>query len=127
MGGPLLISAEDSPIAKRAVFATKALWVTKYDPQELWPAGYTPNQHPGGAGLPQYVAGDENIDGEDVVLWHTFGFTHVPRVEDWPVMPTDYVGFSLTPNGFFDRNPVLDLPAQSNGNRCSAPGTPFAE
>ncbi|MFI8632382.1 primary-amine oxidase [Microbacterium sp. NPDC077663] len=120
-GGPLLITPEDAPITKRAVFATKALWVTKYDPTELWPAGYTPNQHPGGAGLPTYVADNENIDGEDIVLWHTFGFTHIPRVEDWPVMPVDYSGFTLTPNGFFERNPVLDTPDPHADAACAVP------
>ena len=45
------------------------------------------------------------------MLWHTFGTTHFPRPEDWPVMPVDYVGFTLKPVGFFDRNPTLDVPA----------------
>lgn len=35
-------------------------------------------------------------------------------------MPTDYVGFTLTPSGFFDRNPALDLPEQNGGSHCSA-------
>ena len=43
-------------------------------------------------------------------LWHTFGLTHFPRPEDWPVMPVDHLGFTLRPVGFFDRNPALDLP-----------------
>ena len=46
----------------------------------------------------------------DVVLWHTFGLTHVVRPEDWPVMPVERTGFWLIPVGFFDRNPALDLP-----------------
>jgi hypothetical protein len=50
------------------------------------------------------------VDGQDVVLWHTFGLTHFPRPEDWPVMPVDYTGFVLKPAGFFDRNPTLDVP-----------------
>jgi len=38
------------------------------------------------------------------------GAHHIPRPEDWPVMPAEYIGFSLKPAGFFDRNPALDVP-----------------
>ena len=48
--------------------------------------------------------------GEDIVVWYTFGVTHVPRPEHWPVMPVEYTGFTLVPVGFFDRNPALDVP-----------------
>ena len=65
---------------------------------------------PAGPGLPAWVAADRPIDGEDIVVWHTFGPTHFPRPEDWPVMPVDYTGFTLKPSGFFDRNPALDVP-----------------
>ena len=34
---------------------------------------------------------DRRIKNEDVVIWHSFGVTHVPRVEDWPVMPRESV------------------------------------
>ena len=44
------------------------------------------------------------------MLWYTFGVTHIPRPEDWPVMPVEYAGFLLVPVGFFDRNPALDVP-----------------
>ena len=44
-------------------------------------------------------------------MWHTFGPTHVPRPEDWPVMPVTRTGFMLKPTGFYDRNPTLDVPA----------------
>jgi Cu2+-containing amine oxidase len=51
---------------------------------------------------------------EYLVYWRfyeddVFSIHHVPRVEDWPVMPVDVVSFQLTPAGFFDRNPALDV------------------
>jgi primary-amine oxidase len=112
-GSVPLLADPSSSVARRAGFATHALWVTRYDPAERYPAGDLVNQHPGGAGLPAYVAADRSIDGEDVVLWHTFGLTHFPRPEEWPVMPVDRCGFTLRPDGFFDRNPTLDVPAST--------------
>jgi primary-amine oxidase len=109
-GQPVLLADPSSSIAQRAAFSTKHLWVTKYDQEQRYPAGRYVNQHPGGAGLPSWVAADRDIDGEDIVLWHTFGLTHFPRPEDWPVMPVDYAGFKLKPQGFFDRNPSLNAP-----------------
>jgi primary-amine oxidase len=113
-GQPVLLADGGSSIARRAAFATRHLWVTRYDPAERYPAGDQVNQHPGGGGLPAFVAKDRPIDGEDIVLWHTFGTTHFPRPEDWPVMPVDRCGFSLRPSGFFDRNPTLDVPASTS-------------
>ncbi|HYZ07106.1 MAG TPA: primary-amine oxidase [Pseudonocardiaceae bacterium] len=108
-GQPTLLADERSSIARRAAFATRHLWVTRYDPAERYPAGDLVNQHPGGAGIPSWIARDRSLDGEDLVVWHTFGMTHVPRPEDWPVMPVDVSGFVLKPVGFFDRNPTLDV------------------
>ena len=110
-GRPTLLADAESSIHARATFAAHHLWVTAYDPAERYPAGDFVNQHPGGAGLPAWTAADRPIDGEDIVVWHTFGTTHFPRPEDWPVMPVDHVGFTLKPVGFFDRNPTLDVPA----------------
>jgi primary-amine oxidase len=107
---PLMLADESSSIHQRATFGTKSLWVTQYDPAERYAAGDFVNQHPGAAGLPAFVQADRPLEGEDVVLWHTFGLTHFPRPEDWPVMPTDYAGFTLKPVGFFDRNPALGTP-----------------
>ena len=100
----------DASVRKRAGFASHHLWVTPYDAAERYPAGDYPNQNPGGDGLPKWTQADRDLDACDVVVWYTFGQTHIPRLEDWPVMPVSSVGFLLRPDGFFDRNPALDLP-----------------
>ncbi|HUR73207.1 MAG TPA: primary-amine oxidase [Sporichthya sp.] len=115
-GHPTLLADPGSSIAARAAFATRHLWVTRYARQERYPAGDFVNQCVGGTGLPAWTERDADLTGPDgtgadLVVWHTFGLTHVPRPEDWPIMPVEYTGFSLTPVGFFDRNPTLDVPA----------------
>jgi primary-amine oxidase len=101
-------------LVKRAAFLTRNLWVTPFDPKERFPAGEYPNQNPGGDGLPRWMKADRDLADRDLVVWYTFGGTHIPRLEDWPVMPVVSVGFMLRPDGFFDRNPALDLPAPSS-------------
>jgi primary-amine oxidase len=120
----VLLANAGSDVHQRAVFATRHLWVTAYDPAQQYPAGDFVNQHPGGAGIPVWVEADRDIDGTDIVLWHTFGLTHFPRTEDWPVMPVDTTGFVLKPSGFFDRNPVLDVPAEPD-RRARPPQNPL--
>ncbi|WIY01125.1 primary-amine oxidase [Amycolatopsis mongoliensis] len=119
-GQPALLADPASSIAARAAFARHHLWVTRYDRDQLWPAGYLVNQNPGRDGLPAYAADDRDVDGQDLVVWHTFGLTHFVRPEDWPIMPVDYTGFRLKPHGFFDRNPTLDVPDLNRGSCCAA-------
>jgi primary-amine oxidase len=117
-GRAAMLADETSSIHARATFASKHLWVTRYDAAERYPAGDFVNQNAGGAGLPSWVQADRSVDGEDVVVWHTFGTTHFPRPEDWPVMPVDHTGFTLKPVGFFDRNPTLDVPRSGGAGHC---------
>ncbi len=100
----------DTHAIRRAQFATRNLWVTAYQPDELFAAGTYPYQHPGGAGLPEWVQADRPLEDSDLVVWHTFVAHHVVRSEDWPVMPVTTAGFKLRPDGFFDGNPALDVP-----------------
>jgi primary-amine oxidase len=88
--------------------------VTPARADERRPAGDFPNQHPGGAGLPAWTAADRPVTDTDIVLWHTVGATHFTRPEDFPVMPVEYVGFTLKPFGFFDRNPAIDLASSAH-------------
>jgi primary-amine oxidase len=108
-GNVLAFGHPDSPVIRRAAFATRHLWVTPYQADERFPAGDYPNQHPGGAGLPAWTKADRQIENTDVVLWYTLGSHHISRPEDWPVMPVERVGFALKPAGFFDQNPALDV------------------
>lgn len=109
-GQPTLMAQPESTVHSRAEFASEHLWATQYEASERFPAGDFPNAHPGGAGLPSWTKANRSLDGEDIVLWHVFGPTHVPRPEDWPIMPVDYSGFLFKPHGFLDENPAMDLP-----------------
>jgi primary-amine oxidase len=111
---PLMLAQEGSYMRARAGFATRHVWVTRYDPAERYASGEFPNQHAGGDGLPRYIKQNRPIENEDIVVWHTFGHTHVCKPEDFPVMPVEYAGFILKPNGFFADNPALDLPPERN-------------
>ena len=95
---------------RRAGFVDHHVWVTPFRDDEKFAAGDYPNQSSGGDGLPHWTKEDRPIENEDIVFWYTFGHTHVPRAEDYPVMPTAYIGFLLKPNGFFDQNPANDVP-----------------
>jgi primary-amine oxidase len=109
----------DAPVSKRAGFIREHLWVTPYRPDERYAAGEYPNLHAGGAGLPEWTSDDRPIDGRDIVVWYTFGHHHVPRPEDWPIMPVTTAGFSLKPVGFFERNPALDVPpSKPHSDHC---------
>jgi primary-amine oxidase len=117
--GYRLVPGENSPafarpeaaVMRRAGFAAHHLWVTPYRPEEKYPAGDYPNQHPGGDGLPLWTAANRDVRNTDLVAWYVFAHMHVPRPEDWPVMPVSAIGFSLRPDGFFNKNPAMDLPA----------------
>ncbi|MEM7101225.1 MAG: primary-amine oxidase [Pseudomonadota bacterium] len=117
---PTLYAQPDSPVGKRAGFARHNLWVTQHDSGAFNAAGDHPNLHGGGDGLPAWSDQDRSLVDEDIVVWHTMGVTHVPRPEDWPVMPTEYCGFMLQPVGFFERNPTLDVPPAHGTGHCGA-------
>lgn len=104
------MASPDAWWRKRARFVDYHVWVTPYNELEGFAAGDYPNQGMGGDGLAKWTEADRSISNRDVVFWYTFGHTHIPRAEDYPVMPASYIGFLLKPNGFFDMNPANDLP-----------------
>ncbi|KAI8379319.1 copper amine oxidase [Radiomyces spectabilis] len=104
-----LFAQDDSIVGERAGFAKKALWVTPYDEKQMFAGGFYCNQSDGRDGVPVWAKERKPIDNRDIVLWFTFGITHLPRVEDFPVMPVDMCGFIMKPFNFFMANPGLDI------------------
>ncbi|WP_396936723.1 primary-amine oxidase [Mycolicibacterium sp.] len=98
-----------SPIFRRAEAIAHTVWVTPNHPDERWPSGEFVNQSGPSLGLPEWTAANRSIENTDVVVWYTFGIHHIPRPEEWPIMPVDVCSFWLKPAGFFDRNPALDV------------------
>lgn len=103
-----LMRPDDYP-QRRAGFTNYHLWVTPYQPDELYAAGNYPNQSHGDDGLPTWTNQDRPIEDTDIVVWYTLGLHHVVRAEDWPMLPTEWQEFEIRPFDFFDRNPALDI------------------
>ncbi|UWM79640.1 primary-amine oxidase [Rhizobium sp. SRDI969] len=114
MPSPVMLAQPDSTVAQRGGFAKKHIWVTAFDAKEKYASGDYPNVHAGGDGLPSYVKQNREIENADIVFWHSFGHTHVCKPEDFPIMPVEYAGFTLKPNGFFASNIAMDLPPEGN-------------
>jgi primary-amine oxidase len=111
----MLLAHPSSYHAKRSEFAAHAVWVTRHSDSELFAAGTHTMQSLGNEGVASWIKSRQDseantqVRNEDIVLWHTFGSTHNPRVEDWPVMPCEKMIVGLKPVNFFGRNPALDV------------------
>ena len=103
----------DSGPGRKAGFMYSHLWVTPFSPDEMFASGEYVNLGLRGEGLPKWASANRPVDNRDVVVWYSLGVTHIPRAEDWPVMPAHPTGFRLVPAGFFSRNPALDVPASN--------------
>jgi len=110
----LLTDRASCAVNRKGSFADANLWVTPWDAAERYPAGEFTPQGKGGEGLPEWVGKGRSVEGQRLVVWHAFGVCHVPRVEDFPVMPCETTGFTLKPDGFFAGNPAIDLPPETN-------------
>ncbi|OAA59594.1 Copper amine oxidase [Niveomyces insectorum RCEF 264] len=111
---------------RRAQFADHPVYVTRYAENELYAGGTWTNQSKGdGAhsgldgGLRTWAARQDALDQGDPVVWLQFGLNHVPRAEDFPVMPCEVLRVTLRPVNFFGRNPALDVPPSAQANNCS--------
>ncbi|KAL2150120.1 hypothetical protein VTH82DRAFT_7796 [Thermothelomyces myriococcoides] len=134
----MLLAHPDSLHARRAEFGAHAVWVTRHADDEAYPAGRFTMQSAGGEGIASWIRkrrerrrekeeigreGNENdetcVRNADIVVWHTFGSTHNPRVEDWPIMPAEKMVVGLKPVNFFERNPALDVPLSTQERNLS--------
>jgi primary-amine oxidase len=105
-----ILAHPDSFHFKRAEFADHNIYVTRHQDRELYAGGWYTNQSRGGTGVRAWADRKDNVKDEDIVVWVQFGINHVPRIEDFPVMPCEVLKVSLKPVNFFDKNPALDVP-----------------
>ncbi|KAK3313252.1 copper amine oxidase [Apodospora peruviana] len=114
-----ILADKDSFHYKRAEFADRTFYVTKYSEGELYSGGKYTNQSRGGTGVRSWADRKDSLEGGDPVLWVNFGINHIPRVEDFPVMPVETLRVMLRPVNFFDKNPALDVPPSTQSFNCS--------
>lgn len=81
MPSQMMIMPENTFSYRRGVFASKPIWVTKYQDDELYAAGEFTNQSRKDTGIGVWARRGDSVENEDVVLWHSFGLTHIPRPE----------------------------------------------
>ena len=67
----MMLASKNSFGARRAGFATKPIWVTRYQDGELYAAGEFTNQSKESQGVEKWVDRKDAIENEDVVLWHS--------------------------------------------------------
>ncbi|KAL4954193.1 copper amine oxidase [Aspergillus filifer] len=91
----MLLSNSSGPYHRRAGFATKPVWVTQHRDHELWPNGEFTGQTLRDDDIITWVERSDKIEDDDVVVWHTFGFTHDTRPEDFPIMPVETARIGL--------------------------------
>lgn len=103
----LPFAAKESALLRRAGFVTGHMWVTPFAANERYAAGEYPFNGDGSDGLSAWVKQKRPIKNTDVVTWYTVGVTHLPRTEEWPIMPAHRAGFTILPAGFYSKNPVM--------------------
>lgn len=86
------------------MFARHDFWVTRYNGTELWAKD-----------LPTYVANNQPVANNDVVVWYMGSVHHGPRREDGEVVNGSLVGSAqvmwtgwvMKPHNLFDRSPLF--------------------
>ncbi|TFY63045.1 hypothetical protein EVJ58_g3471 [Rhodofomes roseus] len=121
-----LKTRDEGVVATRAPFAKKPLWVVKDVETEkggrMWPSGkYMPQtRETPKDSIAGWVQGDDSLEEEDILVFLTTGVTHIPRPEDWPVMPAEHVRVLFRPTNFFTSNPSMDVPGASDSRSVAA-------
>ncbi|TFK26740.1 peroxisomal copper amine oxidase [Coprinopsis marcescibilis] len=126
-----MMMREDSWTAKRAAFLKNPVWVCRdvegerWGSERVWPSGkYVPQSR----GEPEdsvgkWVLEEKSVVDEDILVYLTVGTTHIPRPEDWPVMPVEHINLTFKPVSFFKVNPSMDVPVSNDSKSVPAFGS----
>lgn len=98
----------DPPMIRNA-YIENSVWNTVYHPDERYAGGKFAMQSDGSDTLAQWVKRDAPLQNQDIVTWFTAGFHHIPRMEDWPVMSTEWKTVHIMPHNFFPMNPAITI------------------
>jgi Copper amine oxidase, enzyme domain/Putative Ig domain len=95
------------------------VYVTRWSSCEKYA---THNDLAGGCGsdLSSFVNG-QSVYGQDVVVWYSLSFHHLPTDEDEPNMHAHWDGFEIVPRDWSTENPLPEAPA------ISPPGNPVSQ
>ena len=94
---------------RRNAYIEYSVWNTVHDSDQRYAGGDFPMQSDGTDTLAEWVEADRPLAGQDVVTWFTAGFHHIPRMEDWPVMSTEWKTIHIIPFNVFPHNPALTI------------------
>lgn len=115
-----ILADKESYHYKRSEFSDHDVYVVKHRDGELYSGGLYTNQSRGGTGVRSWANRNEDVKDTDLVLFIQTGINHVPRIEDFPVMPAEHLLIRIVPNNFFDKNPALDVPpSEQNFNKST--------
>jgi len=103
------LDVANDPPARRNPYISHTMFVTPYAADEQYAGGEYAFQSDGSDTLATFMAADRDIANTDIVTWYTMGFHHVPRMEDWPVMPMMWKTLTLVPFNFFGHNPAITI------------------
>ncbi|GME81606.1 unnamed protein product [Ambrosiozyma monospora] len=109
---PPLLALPGSLVSKRAPWARHTFQVVPYKEGRLYPSGdHVPQWSGDGVrGMREWIGdGEDNIENTDILAFHTFGISHFPAPEDFPLMPSEPITLLMRPRHFFLENPGLDI------------------
>ncbi|MEM8813907.1 MAG: tyramine oxidase [Pseudomonadota bacterium] len=100
---------QNDPPFVRNQYIEYSVWNTVYNADERYAGGEFAMQSDGSDGLATWAADDQPLMGQDIVTWFSAGFHHIPRMEDWPVMTTEWKTVHIMPHNYFANNPAMTL------------------
>ena len=111
------MSRPTSQVRKRAGFINNHFWATRFNDDRAVCRGRVSQSEPRRRRACRRGSPTTNrSSNQDVVVWYTFGITHIPRPEEWPIMSVDARRLQDDPRRI--------LRAQSGARRTEVIGAP---
>ncbi|GME66697.1 unnamed protein product [[Candida] boidinii] len=109
---PPLLAKPGALVYKRAPWANTTIKVVPFKEDRLYPSGdHVPQwSGDGNIGMRKWL-GDktDKIEDTDILVFHTFGISHFPAPEDFPLMPAEPISLLMRPRHFFTENAGMDI------------------